>query len=141
MPISRSLLRRSPKELGLDLARVLLVHGELAPRLTLQTILRAGGYSVDVASTADEAFYRLDENQYELVLSDTRSDIRSVLSYARAKEYRPATALVTSYEPLKIRPRSRVSIYTENLPTLLTEIAELIGARASRRYRPLRHAV
>ena len=141
MPISPSLLRRSGKELGLDLARVLLVHGDLAPRLTLQTILRAGGYSVDVASTPEEAFCRLDENQYELVLSDSRSDIRNVLSYARGKEYRPATALVTSYEPLKIQPCSRVSIYTENLPNLLTEIAELIGARASRRYRPLRHAV
>src|SRR6476646_8954643 len=141
MPISSSLLRRSGKELGLDLARVLLVHGDLAPRLTLQTILRAGGYSVDVASTPEEAFRCLDENQYELVLSDSRSDIRNVLSYARGKEYRPATALVTSYEPLKIQPYSRVSIYTENLPNLLTEIVELIGARASRRYRLLRHAI
>jgi hypothetical protein len=141
MPITASLLRRSGNEQGLDLARVLLVHGELAPRLTLQTILRAGGYSVDVASTPEEAFEHLDENQYELVLSDARSDVRNVLSYARVKDYRPATALVTSYEPLKIRPRSRVSIYTENLPNLLTDIAELISARASRRYRPLRHAV
>ena len=30
----------------LDLARVLLVHGDLAPRLALQTILQAGGYTV-----------------------------------------------------------------------------------------------
>src|ERR1043165_3175746 len=89
---------------GLDLARVLLVHGDLAPRLTLQTILRAGGYSVDVASTPEEAFCLLDESQYELVLSDARSDVRNVLAYARAKEYRPATALVTSDEPLEIRP-------------------------------------
>jgi hypothetical protein len=141
MPISPSLLSRSGKELGLDLARVLLVHGELASRLTLQTILRAGGYSVDVASTPEEAFCRLDENQYELVLSDARSDVGSVLSYARAKDYRPATALLTSYKPPKIRPRSRVSIYTENLPTLFTGIAELIGARVTRRHRLVRHAV
>ena len=40
---------------ALDLARVLLVHGELAPRLTLQKLLQAGGYSVDVAATPAEA--------------------------------------------------------------------------------------
>jgi hypothetical protein len=67
------------------------------------------------------------------------------LAYARIKEYRPATALVTSYEPaVKRRPgpeRRQISIYTENLPNLLGEVAELIGVRASRRYRPLRQAM
>jgi len=141
MPISPSLLRRSGQPEGLQLARVLLVHADLAPRLTLQTILRAGGYSVEIASSPEEAFSLLDENQYELVLSDARSDASNILSYARMKDYRPATALVTSNEVIKIHPGSRVSIYTENLPSLLTGIAELIGARASRRHRPLRHAV
>jgi CheY-like chemotaxis protein len=133
----------------LDLARVLLVHGELAPRLALQTILQAGGYSVDVAATPAEALSKLDKGQYELVLSDTRFGSRQagrdVLAYARIKEYRPATALVTSYEPaVKRRPgpeRRQISIYTENLPNLLGEVAELIGVRASRRYRPLRQAM
>src|SRR3954454_17744419 len=87
---------------ALDLARVLLVHGDLAPRLALQTILQAGGYSVDVAATPAEALSKLDERKYELVLSDTdfgsRPAGRNVLAYARVKEYRPATALVTSYE-------------------------------------------
>ncbi|PWU11870.1 MAG: hypothetical protein C5B51_01870, partial [Terriglobia bacterium] len=50
---------RSPRFSGqpgsLDLARVLLVHGELAPRLALRTILQAGGYSVDVAASPAEA--------------------------------------------------------------------------------------
>jgi CheY-like chemotaxis protein len=134
---------------ALDLARVLLVHGELAPRLALRTILQAGGYSVDVAATPAEAISKLDEGQYQLVLSDTefgsRPAGRNVLAYARVKEYRPATALVTSYEPSqKRRPgrgKHQISIYTENLPNLLGEVAELIGVRASRRYRPLRQAV
>ena len=39
----------------LDLARVLLVADELASRLTLQTLLQAGGYRVDVAVSAAEA--------------------------------------------------------------------------------------
>src|SRR5260370_5809745 len=133
------------KKRALDLARVLLVHGELAPRLALETILQAGGYAVDVAATPAEALCKLDESKYDLVLSDSELGShpagRNVLAYARVKDYRPATALVTSYEPNSKRPASRrqkISIYTENLPHLLGEVAELIGVRASRRYRPLR---
>src|SRR5438876_8670725 len=84
---------------ALDLARVLLVHGELAPRLTLQTLLQAGGYSVDVAATPAEALAKLDKGRYALVISDaefgSRPAGRKVLAYARVKEYRPATALLT----------------------------------------------
>lgn len=129
----------SGDRIGFDLARVLLVHGELAPRLALQTILRASGYAVEVASNPGEAINKLDEGQYELVLSDARD----VLSYARVKDYHPATAMVRSSEDEghKLRRGHQISIYTENLPHLLAEVAELIGIRASRRYRPLRHAV
>src|SRR5437660_11664978 len=88
----------------LDLARVLCVHGDLAPRLALRTILQAGGYFVDVAASPAEAITKLDNGQYELVLSDNNFDSRpagrNVLAYARVKDYRPATALITSYEPL-----------------------------------------
>jgi CheY-like chemotaxis protein len=133
----------------LDLARVLLVQGELAPRLALQTILQAGGYSVDVAATPAEALSMMDADQYDLVLSDSRFGARkagpSVLAYARVKDYSPATAFITNYEPalrrLSSRGRHEVAIHTENLPSLLGKVAELIGLRASRRYRPLRTAV
>jgi CheY-like chemotaxis protein len=133
----------------LDLARVLLVHGDLAPRLALQTILQAGGYRVDVAATPAEALIKLDEHQYELVLSDGKfgssEEGRNVLAYARVKSYQPATALITSpdSEVLRGNPRGwqQVAVYTENLPALLAKVAELIGLRAIRRYRPLRQAV
>jgi CheY-like chemotaxis protein len=133
----------------LNLARVLLVHGELTSRLALQTILAAAGYSVDVAASPSEAFAKLDEGPYSLVLSGTElgssSLGRDVLSYARIKEYRPATALVKASEDPEPhrqgRSRDRFSIYTENVPTFLGEVAELIGLRASRRSRVLRHAV
>src|SRR5262249_30301666 len=133
---------------ALELARVLLVHGELAPRLTLQTILEAGGYSVDAVATPAEALSKLDEREYQLVLSD--ADLRArpaggkVLSYARVKSSRPATALITSYRKTgnyaKTTRPDRVSICTENLPGLLLKVADLIGFRASRRYRMLRQA-
>lgn len=129
----------------LDLARVLLVHPELASRLTLQTILQASGYLVDVAASEPEALVKLDESQYDLVLSDSCGDDeggRKLLAYARVKSYKPATALITSNRrPAQAPGRTHLSIYTENLPTLLGKVADLIGIRAIRRYRPLRQAV
>jgi CheY-like chemotaxis protein len=141
----------------LDLAHVLLVHGDLASRLALRTILQAGGYSVDVAASTGEALSKLDEGVYDLVLTDQQfgsgKSGLDLLAYARVKEYRPATAFITSQQRrrgpeaarhslgLRRSPRHTVSIYTENLPYLLEKVAELIGLRASRRYRPLRQAV
>jgi CheY-like chemotaxis protein len=133
----------------LELARVLLVHRELASRLALQTILAAAGYAVDVAATPAEAFTKLDENRYALVLSGaslgSSTTGRDVLAYARVKDYGPATALVTATERMHLPrtggARHRLSIHTENVPTFLGDVAELIGLRASRRYRVLRHAV
>jgi CheY-like chemotaxis protein len=148
LKISRS-PRFGAQTLNLDLARVLLVHGELAPRLALRTILQAGGYAVDVAASTSEALAKLDEGVYDLVLTDQqfargRSGL-DLLAYARVKEYRPATAFITSYQRRrKYRAAAgsqHISIYTENLPHLLERVAELIGVRASRRYRPLRQAV
>jgi len=146
-------LPRSPRFSGrtrnLDLARVLLVHGELAPRLTLSTILRAGGYAVDAAASPSEALAKLDEGVYDLVLSDGQFGMGQagpdLLAYARVKDYHPATALITSDElnfPHRSAQRKQqISIYTENIPVLLGKVADLIGLRASRRYRPLRQAV
>jgi CheY-like chemotaxis protein len=124
------------------------VQGDLTPRLALQTILQAGGYTVEVAATPAEALTKMDERQYDLVLSDAQFGSseagRNVLAYARVKSYRPATALITSSDSdTQRRPprrQQRVSVYTENLPGLLGKVAELIGVRAIRRYRPLRQA-
>lgn len=143
-----STLAAEPKR-TLGLARVLLVQGNLTPRLALQTILQAGGYTVEVAATPAEALTKMDEYQYDLVLSDAQFGSseagRNVLAYARVKSYHPATALITSSEPESpgwaLRRQHHVSVYTENLPVLLGKVAELIGLRAIRRYRPLRHAV
>lgn len=98
---------------------------------------------MDVAATPSEALAKLDEARYDLVLSDSDFDGRSVLAYARIKEYRPATAVVTSHGKRRTKHPARhlVSVYTENLPLLLGKVAELIGVRAIRRYRPVRQAV
>lgn len=111
--------------------------------MALQTILEAGGYLVDSAGTNAEAISKLDAAPYDLVLTDAELDTkvsgRHLLAYARVKAYRPATALVRSFEPkLKRHTRHQVSIHTENVPNLLANVAELIGVRAIRRYRPPR---
>ncbi len=142
MPTTLPRAKESGQNLGL--ARVLLIHGDLAPRLALQTILQAGGYDVDVAASPAEALFKLDEGRYELVLIDQQfgSDL---LAYARVKEYRPATAVVNASAGdsglLSRDTEPRMSIHTEDVPNLLEDVAELIGARARRRYRALRPAV
>jgi CheY-like chemotaxis protein len=125
---------------NLDLARVLLVDDELASRLTLQTLLEAAGYSVDVAASAAEALGKLDEQEYELVLSDLRREGPEtgpkLLAYARVKSYKPATALVTAYQdsttgsPVE---HQELAIQAEDVVNLLSKVAYLIGLRATRR--------
>lgn len=137
----RTASRPKAKHRALELARVLLVHGDLAPRLALQTILQAGGYWVDAAASPAEALTKLDEGKYDLVLTDSdlgsEADSRNVLAYARVKDYHPATAVVTSrHDTPKPRTGSdahEMSVYAENLPLLLGKVADLIGVRAIRR--------
>jgi CheY-like chemotaxis protein len=133
---------------GLDLARVLLVDDDLTSRLTLQTVLEAGGYQVDAAASAAEAIGKLDEREYELVLSDLRMESPEaglkVLAHARMMEYKPATAIVTAYQNNRNRARggsNTVLIAPEDLPELLGRVADLVSERATRRVeRELRHA-
>jgi CheY-like chemotaxis protein len=137
--INTALYRRDCRR-NLELARVLLVDDELASRLTLQTLLEAGGYSVDVAASASEALGKLDEQEYELVLSDLRREAPEtgpkLLAYARIKSYKPATALVTAYQDSKTSSTpvaQELSIQAEDVVNLLGKVASLIGLRASRR--------
>lgn len=103
---------------------------------------------MDVAATPAEALAKLDEKSYDLVLSEGRFSSGAggsdLLAYARVKAYRPATALITSHErkpAYRAARAQQIAIHTENVPSLLEKVADLIGMRASRRYRPLRQAV
>src|SRR6516164_10938962 len=93
---------RHPRPLDYDLARVLLVDDDPTSRLTLKTVLEAGGYNVDSAASAAEAVGKLDEGEYELVLSDLQMESPraglKVIAHARIKEYKPATALIQTYQ-------------------------------------------
>lgn len=120
----------------IELARVLLVDDDLTSRLTLKAVLEAGGYAVDAAASAAEALGKLDERQYELVLSDLQMESPEaglkVLAHARLMDYKPATALVTTYQNRKMNARQPVFVEPEDLPGLLSKVADLISQRAAR---------
>ena len=122
----------------LEMARVLVVDDDPAARLTLQTILEAGGYRVEAAASAAEALDKMDNHQYELVLSDVQMESPEagykVLAHARMMDYKPATALIqsTSQEPVKGQTKP-VLVEPENVPDLLSQIASLISLRATRK--------
>lgn len=132
-------LQKSPGR-EIELARVLLVDDDLTSRLTLKAVLEAGGYFVDSAASAAEAVGKLDDCQYELVLSDLQMESPQaglkVLAHARQMEYKPATAILTTYHNEQRRKRSDnlqpVLIEPEDLPSLLSKVADLISQRAAR---------
>ncbi len=134
-------MSHSARTVEYELARVLLVDDDLASRLTLKTVLEAGGYNVDSAASAAEAVGKLNDGQYELVLSDLQMESPEaglkVLAHARMMDYKPAMALITTYQNSKpsVAQRSRNSmlIKPEDLPGLLGKVADLIAERATRR--------
>lgn len=127
----------------MEVARVLLVDDDPSSRLTLQTVLRAGGYHVDAAASAAEAVSKLDETEYELVLTDLHMESPEsglkVLAHARMMDYKPATALITTYRDTPSpkgsskKPAKMMLIEPEDLPELLTKVADLVSERATRR--------
>src|SRR6185312_2714020 len=129
-----------PRSFEYDLARVLLVDDDPASRLTLKTVLEAGGYNVDAAASAAEAVGKLEEGEYELVLSDLQMESPEaglkVIGHARMMDYKPATAIITTYQnekPDPVRHRSSLLIKPEDIPELLGKVADLISLRATRR--------
>jgi DNA-binding response OmpR family regulator len=123
---------------GPEVARVLLMEDDVTARLALQAVLQASGFAVDSAASVPEAMDKLEKRQYELVLcgADTREECRRVVSHARAQDYKPATAyLTTSGTESKVPKSGRLLIEPLEIPDLLTKIADLLAARSAGRER------
>ncbi len=141
-------MTKYPRGASLDLARVLVVDDDPTSRLTLQTVLEAGGYHVDAAATAAEAVGKLDREEYELVLSDLQMESPEaglkVIAHAKMMDYKPATAIVTTYHNNFIRQSNSdrsVLVEPEDVPGLLGKVANLIASRVNRRLnRQLKHS-
>ena len=136
-----STLQLAPKN-SLRLARVLLADDDPTARLTLQTVLEAGGYNVDSAASAAEAMHKLDSQEYSLVL--TGRDMESpdsgwrVLEHAKMMDYRPATAFFNTESDSEMGAnleRKPVLVAPEDIPELLGKVADLISRRATRQVR------
>jgi DNA-binding response OmpR family regulator len=134
----------APRTRKRNVARVLLADADLASRLTLKTLLSTAGYAVDGAATASEAITLLDTTEYQLVLADLRTASEEagprLLAYARQKDFRPATALISSrMSEMNVgfaadySADSVVRMSDENVSYLLARVAELISHRADRR--------
>lgn len=135
----------SPARRGV--ARVLLADAGLASRLILKSILSAAGYCVSGAASGAEAIGKLDEDEYQLVLADLRSESDDagprLLAYAKQKEFQPATALLSSdlreTSPSKEffggADQRAVHISNEDISYLIGGVADLISRRAGRRIR------
>ena len=134
-------------------ARVLLADSDLASRLALKTLLATAGYAVECAASASEAIARLDTSEYQLVLADLRTESDEsgarLLAYARQKEFRPATALISSKlsemdsgngDCEAVSGGGVVRMSNENVSYLLARVADLISRRADRRMRILSRA-
>jgi twitching motility two-component system response regulator PilH len=144
------IMTESDRCMDFELARVLLVDDDPTSRLTLQTVLEASGYHVDSAASAAEAVGKLDEQEYQLVLSDLQMESPQaglkVLAHARMMSYKPATAIVTTYQNAKTdhptpQRQVRMLIKPEDVPGLLAKVANLISERAARKVqREMRHA-
>ena len=120
---------------SLELARVLLVDDDVKSRLTLKAVLEAGGYSVDAASSAAEAFGKLDDHQYALVVTELQTDSPAglaVLAHARLMDYKPATAILTTYQTKQPDAQLPLLVAPEDLPGLFGKVADLISQRAAR---------
>ena len=93
---------------------------------------------MDAAASAAEAVGMMDEQEYELVLSDLHMETPEsglkVLAHAKMMDYRPATAIVSvSCKGSGGEAGRQVLIEPEDVPELLDKIADLISDRAMRR--------
>lgn len=81
--------------------RILLVDDELAILLTLKTILEMNGFEVETASSAREGIQKLENDTYNMVITDMRMEHETagydVIRAARQQTYNPATSILTAY--------------------------------------------
>lgn len=118
--------------------RILLVDDELAILLTLKAILEMNGFEVETAASAREAEQRLDDAEYDLVITDMRMETETagydVIRAARQQSYNPATAILTAYPSLgtewKNRGAQSLLVKPVNTHDLLRQIEALISSHS-----------
>jgi CheY-like chemotaxis protein len=124
---------------------VLLAVDDVAARLTLEAVLSKSGYSIDSAASSAEAMDLIEGEQYALVLcnlgKESAAASRNVVRLASRQDYRPATAYLTTARDQGTHhsdgalhaDAEELLIEPVDIPSLLTDVAELLANRAADR--------
>jgi len=116
--------------------RILLIDDELAILLTLKAILEMNGFEVETASSAREGIKKLENNAYNMVITDMRMEHETagydVIRAARQQPYNPATSILTAYPSLGTEWKSEgaqsLLVKPVNTNDLLRQIEALLIA-------------
>ena len=114
--------------------RILLVDDELAILLTLKAVLEINGFEVETAASAKEARNKLENAEYDMVITDMRMEHETsgydVIYAAREQKYNPATAILTAYpvpgDEWQTRGAQSLLVKPVNTPDLLRQIEALL---------------
>ncbi len=114
--------------------RILLVDDELAIQLTLKTILEMNGFEVETASSAREGIQKLENDTYNMVITDMRMEHETagydVIRATRQQTYNPATSILTAYPSLdtewKLEGAQSLLVKPINTGDLLRQIEALL---------------
>jgi len=115
--------------------RVLLVDEDVDARQSLERGLRLSGFEVATAASSAEAKIRLQADSYHLVITDLNMEKETsgfdVARFAKARQYRPAVAILTAYPYLgnewKAKGADSLFIKPVNMPELLGRIEALLA--------------
>lgn len=115
--------------------RVLVVDDDLSLRLTLALLLRARGFEVDQAASAEDALERLARDPFDAVVSDVRMGPLSGVDLAvRAKRRWPSlkVVLMSGFCQAEALAGAEVAGFTEKPPDLDRLIGMLRGGSGPR---------
>src|SRR5438270_7264755 len=121
--------------------RILLVDDELAILLTLKAILEINGFEVETAGSAKEAKGKLEENIYQMVITDMRMETETagydVIREAKKQDYDPAVAILTAFPLLgsdwKEEGADSMLVKPMNTNDLLRQLEALLIAHEDKR--------
>ena len=84
------------------MARILVVEDEELVRRMLQAALRLRGHKVDVCPDGEAAFRRLQETEYDVLITDFRMPKMTGLELIRALDSSLPTILMSSNTPAEL---------------------------------------
>lgn len=117
-------------------ARILVVDDEEIVRISCERILSPAGYRVDVTPDGRKALQMLEQNKYDLVLSDLKMphmDGMEVLAEIKKRTPQARVIIITGYSTVEIAVKAiKMGAYNYiekpfNPETLISAVKEALG--------------